>query len=67
MLESSFYYYYLLGIHTKESSTQETSPKIEKTTCGSSKEEIKRESIWRPKDRVNFHDRKSLKTALPYR
>ena len=35
--------------------------------CGSSKEEIKRESIWRPKDRVNFHDRKSLKTALPYR
>ena len=34
--------------------------------CGSSKEEIKRESIWRPKDRVNSHDRESLKTALPY-
>ena len=34
--------------------------------CGSSKEEIKRESIRRPKDRVNSHDRESLKTALPY-
>ena len=35
--------------------------------CGLSKEEIKRESIWRLKDRVNSHDRESLKTALPYR
>ena len=35
--------------------------------CGLSKEEIKRKSIWRPKDRVNSHDRESLKTALPYR
>ena len=35
--------------------------------CGLSKEEIKRESIWRPKDRVNSHNWESLKTALPYR
>ena len=46
---------------------QNSSQNWEDNFCGSSKEEIKRESIWRPKDRVNSHYRESLKTALPYR
>ena len=46
---------------------QNSSQNWEDYFCGSSKEEIKRESIWRPKDRVNSHYRESLKTALPYR